>query len=272
MRIIYDATPAETTPGFLHGLWAAISRQFSLPAWVGYGLWLLLMIAMPHVLRLGGAQSLTLVLNGAVFLQASTVFLILWKHNGLGNTLRTAALIAVLAWAVEFLGSSTGVPFGSYGYSERLQPQILDVPLLIPLAWLMMLVPSWAVASFFLSPQRRLPFALFSGAAFTAWDLFLDPQMVAWDLWIWAQPGGYFGIPWVNYGGWLLAGTLITLAVRPHHLPTAALFLVYATTWLLESVGLTFYFQLPGPALVGFLLMGGVVSVALYKLAQESVR
>jgi putative membrane protein len=86
--------------------------------------------------------------------------------------------------------------------------------------------------------------------------------MVAWGLWTWAKPGGYFGIPWQNYLGWLLAAALITVAVRPHELPTGPFMLIYVVTWLLEAIGLLFFWGLPGPALVGFVGMGSLIWLA----------
>jgi lycopene beta-cyclase len=239
-----------------------LREEMPQPAWLLYFLWLLLMIMLPHVLRLGGESLLIWSLNAAVLLQAAAVLAILWPCWGGAKTLRALAIVAILSWAAEFLGSSTGIPFGSYSYTERLQPQLFHVPLLIPVAWLMMLAPSWAVATLLVGRARWLLFALLSGVAITAWDLFLDPQMVAWGLWVWETPGGYFGIPWVNFAGWILTGALITLAVRPDRLPILSLLLIYTTTWLLESVGLAFFFGLPGPAVVGFVVMGGLVMMA----------
>jgi putative membrane protein len=231
-------------------------------AWSLYVLWVLLMMAMPHILRLGGDRALIWGLNASVLCQAATVVAVLWPHWRLPRLLRTVAVVAILAWGVEAIGSSSGVPFGRYSYTERLQPQLFHVPLLIPLAWLMMLAPAWAIARTLTPKNSQLYFALISGLAMAAWDLFLDPQMVAWHLWVWEQPGGYFGIPWVNYAGWILTGMAITWVAHPQDLPILPLILIYTTTWLLESVGLAFYFGLAGPALVGFVVMGLFVVIA----------
>jgi putative membrane protein len=174
---------------------------------------------------------------------------------------------------VELLGSSTGLIFGEYGYTPLLQPQLAGVPLLVPLAWLMMFPPAWAVAALIdarlptlrTSLWRELRFALLAALAFTAWDLFLDPQMVAWGFWNWDQPGGYFGIPWTNYAGWLLVSTSITLLIRPKDLPLLALVLVYCVTWILETIGQLFFWGLPGPAAFGFLGMGAMLIWAFYR-------
>jgi putative membrane protein len=174
----------------------------------------------------------------------------------------TAVLITVLTLFVEWLGSTTGFPFGSYTYTDLVQPQIAHVPILIPAAWFMMLPPAWA-AAWLLHAQlpanwatKRWLFPLLAGLTFTAWDLFLDPQMAAWGLWIWDNPGGYFGIPWVNSVGWWGTAVLLTALIRPKDLPIKPLLIIYTITWFLETFGLLFFWNLAGPALVGGAVMG----------------
>lgn len=43
----------------------------------------------------------------------------------------------------------------------------------------------------------------------TAWDLFLDPQMVSEGYWAWARRGWYRGIPLSNFVGWFATGLAI---------------------------------------------------------------
>jgi putative membrane protein len=98
--------------------------------------------------------------------------------------------------------------------------------------------------------------AALAGVAFTAWDLYLDPQMVAHGLWEWDIPGGYFGVPWVNFLGWWLASTLLTLFLQPRGLPRIHLMVIYTLTWAFQAIGLGVFWGQPGPALIGFLSMG----------------
>lgn len=196
-----------------------------------------------------------------VALQVITVILAL-KSTWRGFKLLTVlTFIVVYAWAAEAVGSMTGFPFGVYQYTDALQPQLAGVPLLIPFAWLMMLPPSWAIARVLTSPGSRWRFAVLSAGAMTAWDLFLDPQMVAWGYWAWVQEGVYFGIPLQNYFGWLLVSFIISLLVNPDEMNNTLLITIYVLTWLLESVGLAFFWDLPEPALAGFFGMG-IFSVA----------
>jgi putative membrane protein len=122
----------------------------------------------------------------------------------------------------------------------------------------MMLPPSWSIAGLVAGNARWLHVGV-SALAFTAWDLFLDPQMVGWRLWVWEQKGRYFGIPLLNYLGWALISAVMTAAIRPGALPASPLQLIYALTWLLETFGLGVFWRQPGPAACGFLGMGSIL-------------
>ncbi len=217
--------------------------------------WVAGLLAMPIMQWGAGQQGMVAAVMVGVLLQASVV--VLYLAQAAGTRRATAIMIssAALAWAAEALGSGIGVPFGAYDYADKLQPQLLGVPLLIPLAWLMMLPPAWAVAQRITGRVAGPAFIAVSALAFTAWDLYLDPQMVHWGLWVWRAPGAYFGIPLVNFAGWLLVSGLITALARPPALPQALLIL-YALVWLIEVVGQVVLWQLPGPALCGFVGMG----------------
>ena len=226
------------------------------PAWALVGSWALTMIAIPIVRWTIGDGVLPWGVAITVCLLTAAVLLALQQTWGGWATVRLVGIVLPLAWGLEWLGSTTGVPFGDYDYTPLLQPQIAGVPVIIPLAWLMMLPPAWAIASVITKGRRDWAFVLLSAGAFTAWDLFLDPQMVAWGYWVWEMPGGYFGIPWINFGGWFLSAILLTVIIRPPTLPYAILMTIYGTTWFLQTIGQFLFWQMPGPALAGGVGMG----------------
>ncbi|MBL8155372.1 MAG: carotenoid biosynthesis protein [Anaerolineae bacterium] len=229
--------------------------------------WVLSMVSLPIQRWLFGDSILVFAVSVSVVCQLVAVLVVVRSVWRLRRTLVMASGVAVLGWLVEFVGSSTGFPFGSYHYTELLQPQIAKVPVLIPLAWLMMLPCAWAVTTVLIGKQRSpVLFAFVTALVFTAWDLFLDPQMVVWGFWVWENPVGYFGIPWVNFLGWILSSFVITLLIRPGHLTARPLLLIYGITWALESIGLAVFWGLPGPAGVGFVVMGSIVALTVYKL------
>ena len=86
--------------------------------------------------------------------------------------------------------------------------------------------------------------------------------MVAWKFWVWEIPGQYFGIPLVNYLGWVLVSALLTFAANPKDLPIQPLMLVYVLTWLLQTIGQGLFWSQPGPAFFGFVGMGIIIILA----------
>lgn len=213
-----------------------------------------------------GENSLRQGMSFGVLMQFASVIAALQASWGWKRTVRVAVIVALIAFSAEWLGTRTGFPFGKYHYTSLLQPQLAGVPVLIPLAWMMMLPPAWAVAQTLLGEKANLGTwqgVLLSALAFTAWDLFLDPQMTAWGFWVWERGGAYFGIPLVNFGGWLLVSATITAVVKPENLPIIPLLAVYIITWLLQSIGLGIFWSLPLPALAGFVGMGSFVVLCL---------
>ena len=227
-------------------------------------LWLALLIATPISIWVGGADLFPLMATLGVLAQTGVTLITLAGTWSLARTAKVVVIVLIGAWGVEELGLATGFPFGRYAYTQALQPQLAGVPLLIPLAWLMMLPPAWAAAEAILAGCRErlgmgyaLLHAALAGLAFTAWDLYLDPQMVAHGLWVWDNGwGGYFGIPWSNFIGWWLSATLLTLVVRPSQLLRPPLLLIYSLTWAFQAVGLGIFWGQPGPALAGLVGMG----------------
>jgi uncharacterized membrane protein len=227
--------------------------------WLLTGAAVLLQIVYP--LTAGAARTEITVASVLVFC-AAAVSDAARVHGARG----TAILVAVAGGGgllVEAVGVRTGLPFGTYAYTGDLGPSLLGVPVVVPLAWTMMAWPALVVGR---TLARRLPVALVGGVALAAWDLFLDPQMVDAGHWTWAHPDPALPlvprVPLTNYVGWLLVavvivGTLdrlLTAHARPPG-PAAALYLwTYGSSVLAHVV----FFDRPGSALVGGVVMGAV--------------
>lgn len=231
--------------------------------------WVLTMISLPIAVWTVGESAIPFGVTLAAILQAIAVFYIVQQQWGLRRTAITFAIVSVISWFAEFVGHTTNFPFGSYDYTNLLQPQIVGVPLLIPIAWFMLLPSSWVMAQLIVgipdTMRKRLAFVGVSAVALTAWDLFLDPQMVGWNFWIWDTPSGYFGIPYSNYAGWLLVAAVITFAANPQPLKVMPLALIYGIVWFLQSVGQAFFWGQVGPAIVGSVTMGSIMVLAWWR-------
>lgn len=125
------------------------------------------------------------------------------------------SISAAVSYAFEEIGVRTGLIYGSYHYSDMLGTKLGHVPAIIPLAWFMMVYPSWMVARAILAnlDTRSLPgrtmLALIAAITITGWDMVMDPGMAMAHNWVWEQGGAYFGVPLRNYFGWILTTFII---------------------------------------------------------------
>ncbi len=169
---------------------------------------------------------------------------------------------------VERVGTRTGLPFGRYVYTGALQPQVAGVPAIVPLAWFAMALPAREAAHAALGPRSNPATRIALGsAALTAWDLFLDPQMVGEGYWVWARRGIYRGIPLGNFVGWFVTGVGVMAALElllppSDHAADAdgALVAEYTFMGVMETIGFARFFRDPTVAIVGGL---GMVPIAV---------
>lgn len=125
-----------------------------------------------------------------------------------------ALLLYALSLASELLGTTAGIPFGPYRYTDGLGLKwFAHVPVLIPASWFMMALPSYALATRWVTthPVRRIAVA---AALLVSWDLALDPAMSRlMPYWIWGSAGPYYGMPLLNLGGWYVTGLVLMTAL-----------------------------------------------------------
>jgi len=106
----------------------------------------------------------------------------------------------------------TGFPFGHYHYTDVLGPKLFLVPVTIGGAYFGAGYLAWAVslvllgrAGLALDRFGRWAAPFVATVLMASWDFMLDPSASTINrLWVWEQGGGYFGVPFSNYLGWLL--------------------------------------------------------------------
>lgn len=123
-------------------------------------------------------------------------------------------VLYVISLSFELLGTTVGLPFGEYHYTGALGMRWFGhVPILIPLSWFFMAIPSYALARAAL-PENAAGRVFLASLVLLGWDLALDPAMSrATAYWVWAEPGTYFGMPWLNLFGWYVTGLALMAAL-----------------------------------------------------------
>jgi uncharacterized membrane protein len=122
--------------------------------------------------------------------------------------------IYVVSFCAELAGTTAGVPFGPYRYTDGLGIKWLGhVPVLIPISWFMMALPSYAIAGRRFPSRRGLVRRVALGSfILLSWDFALDPAMsFATKYWIWGTTGPYYGMPVLNLVGWFVTGVVLMI-------------------------------------------------------------
>lgn len=162
-------------------------------------------------------------MGGALLILQGTL-MGLWLTVNYGRWGLVATLwVLFLSWLVEHVGATTGVPFGSYTYTDVLQPQVFGVvPLAIPFAWLLIVTAAVGIAELLLERDARAPGAglrvgpgkvLTAAALALLLDVTIEPFAVHINhYWIWSDSAeaAYYGIPASNFVAWWFTSLLLS--------------------------------------------------------------
>ena len=209
----------------LSGAALAVLYAFTVAAVLGYatfGLHPALLARFPEVSGFYGA-AFTFFSRTQVWLAGGVLALFLTLHAG-RRWLPALALLYAVSLSSELAGTGVGLPFGEYRYTDALGLKWFGlVPILIPLSWFFMAVPSYALARHALGGGRAGERVLLASFVLLSWDLALDPAMShATAYWVWGETGPYYGMPWLNLFGWYVTGVALM----------GALALVRADGWI----------------------------------------
>lgn len=187
----------------------------------------------------------------------------------------TAVAIAVLSLLVEYIGVTTGLPFGSYDYEATLGYKLLGaVPLPIPFAWLVVVPGALATARLLGARGGRLVPA--AAALVVLYDLLLEPFAVyVMGYWRWIDSGPYYAIPTANFLAWgatglVLAATALLICGRrlsePEVLPLLPVLLFGLNVLQFTLVDLAYGYT--GAAVLGL----GLLAFGAWRLRSTKAR
>lgn len=150
-----------------------------------------------------------------VWLAGAVLALVLYRRVRFA-WLSAFAVLYGISLGSELAGTTWGIPFGAYGYTYLLGVQWLErVPVIIPLSWFTMAVPSYALARHRFGGARWPAAVLLGSFVLLVWDLSLDPAMShATRYWWWGESGAYYGMPLLNLFGWYVTGLALMFALH----------------------------------------------------------
>lgn len=188
---------------------------------------------------------------------AATLFLALAGTIVLFTTERarqlTLIVAALIGFAAEIVGVHYGFLFSPYSYTSVLIPHLLDVPVVMLSAWMVLVaycLQLWGSLSL-----PRPAFVLLCAIWMTSIDLVIDP-LAANQLgyWRWVETGFYYGIPFHNFVGWFVVSLAIFLLAPAARLANPLALHVGLSIVIFFTV-IALSFKVWGAAMVGILLI-----------------
>ena len=169
------------------------------------------MLVQAHVSPETYGRILVMAPRAQILIAVAALAAFLVRRAGLRWVIPFAVVYAVSLGA-ELAGTTAGIPFGPYRYTDGLGLKWLGhVPALIPASWFMMALPSYAVAARCFPTTRDIAWRIALGSfVLLSWDLALDPAMsFTTKYWIWDTSGPYYGMPVLNLVGWFVTGVAL---------------------------------------------------------------
>ncbi|GAO31447.1 carotenoid biosynthesis protein [Geofilum rubicundum] len=111
--------------------------------------------------------------------------------------------VMLFTFAVEAIGTKTGLLFGSYFYGPSLGFKVFETPLLIGVNWLVLAYGATAIVRSFKALRRWVPFS--AAALMVVFDFIMEPVAMKTGMWSWAHDV----IPLQNYLMWFFVAVIV---------------------------------------------------------------
>ena len=133
-----------------------------------------------------------------------TFGLLIWGNKDFSfNFFKVISILFLIGFFVEVIGVYSGLLFGEYHYGKTLGFQFLSVPLIIGVNWVLLVISSFAVSSYFVS--NSIFKVVLSSIIMVLLDLMIEPVAIRLDFWHWQAEV----IPLQNYLMWFLVAFLM---------------------------------------------------------------
>lgn len=176
---------------------------------------LILFVSAFFTVRQPITKSMSMLSSVAVVLFAIPSYYAVIRVAGRAKGLQLLGLLGFYALLVESIALATGFPYGNFIYNDVLGNKILGLaPWTVAFAFPpIVFLAYWSVRRSYAS-AGLLPTVLLTSLLAMGIDLVLDPGAVRLGFWQWSTPGIYYGVPLVNFLGWILTSSVATMLIH----------------------------------------------------------
>lgn len=119
-------------------------------------------------------------------------------------------ILSIYALTIETVAIITGIPYSNFEYSNLIGIKILGyTPFTVPFSFVPLFIGSIYLAS--LKTINKLKISILAALFVLMADLVLDPAAVALNFWIWEVNGIFYGVPLMNFIGWIITGFIAAI-------------------------------------------------------------
>jgi putative membrane protein len=138
-----------------------------------------------------------LLTNGLV------LFFVIGKQKD-NKILYWSIITFIFTYFIELAGIRTGQIFGEYHYGSTMQIQILKVPIVIGMNWVILMLGSYSLASWTKINRTLVP--VLSSVFIVGFDIIMENVAMKLDYWQWAENK----IPLQNYISWFFISLIFS--------------------------------------------------------------
>jgi putative membrane protein len=129
------------------------------------------------------------------------------KEYGWIFCIKTLGVLSVYAMIIEYIGLTTGLPYGNFIYTGDLGYKINGIlPVTVGLSWAPLMIGSIAIT--YTLTKNKIHRLILPVLILVLFDLVLDPASVAVGMWKYADTGLYYDVPLQNFIGWFISGSI----------------------------------------------------------------
>jgi bisanhydrobacterioruberin hydratase len=196
----------------------------------------------------------------------------LYRWLGLKKSLTLLIVLSIYALGIETLAIITGLPYSSFHYTDLIGFKIGGyTPYTVPFAYVPVFLGCIYLASTRISDKLKI--IIFSTFLVLITDFMLDPAAVALQFWIYEKPGIFYGVPLMNFLGWILTGflaSLITITILKKDIdkpkPRAMVSSLFLILIFWSSICLFLGLIIPG--IIGFILISYILWQTRFKVGE----
>ena len=119
-------------------------------------------------------------------------------------------LLTAYTYLIEYVGVTTGWPYGGFEYGIDLGPMIGGIPAALPVFFIPLVLNAYLLCLLLLGDRAASRLARLAVVipAVVTMDLVLDPAAVSLGFWAYDAGGVFYEVPLSNFAGWVVSAVV----------------------------------------------------------------